>query len=172
MSSQQPAITSYGERSARAPMELDLFSFLVGKWHGTGTAKGPDGSPVEFEMSWIGRYVLDGTAIADEFHGATPDGKPYLGISLRHYDAVQRAWIVEYLNVTGSFLRRQVNPRSGGVSRQGDAIIVTSKDGEMRIREFYRVNERDRFTYTTDLSRDAGKTWDPPGFEITLTRVE
>jgi hypothetical protein len=149
-----------------------VFSFLVGKWHGTGKTKAPDGGPVEFEMRWIGRYVLDGMAIADELHGSTRDGKPYLGISLRHYDASAQAWILEYLNVTGSFLRRQVNPRRGSVSRQADAIVVTSEDGQTRIREFYRVSGSDRFTYTMDLSHDAGKSWDPPPFEITLTRVE
>ena len=172
MSNGRSAITPYGERNARAPAELDLFSFLVGKWHGVGTTTAPDGTPVQFDMTWIGRYVLDGTAIADEFHGATPDGKPYLGVSLRHYDAPQRAWIVEYVNVTGSFLRRQVNARSGSVSRQEDAIVVASEDGQMRIRELYRVSGRDRFTYTTELSQDAGQTWGPRAFEISLTRVE
>jgi hypothetical protein len=37
------------------------------------------------------------TAIADEFHASTPDGRPYLGMSLRQYDAARKAWIVEYL---------------------------------------------------------------------------
>lgn len=172
MPSEQPAITPYGERSTRAPAELDTFSFLVGKWQGVGKTKAPDGSPVQFEMTWIGRYVLDGVAIADEFHGATPDGKPYLGISLRHYDAAQRAWLIEYLNVTGSFVRRQVNPRSGAVRREGDTVVVEAEDGETRIRESYRVSGRNRFTYSMELSPDGGKTWGPPPFEVSLTRVE
>ena len=172
MGSPQPAITSYGERNARAPAELETFAFLVGKWHGAGETKGPDGSPVQFEMTWIGRYVLDGMAIADELHGAAPDGKPYLGITFRHYDASQHSWIVEYLNVTGSFLRRQVNPRSGSLSVQGDTVVVTSEDADTRIRESYRLSGRDRFTYSMELSRDAGNRWEPPTFEITLNRVE
>lgn len=172
MSSEQPAITTYGEPNVDAPAELGMFSFLVGKWHGTGTAKTPDGKSVQFELTWIGRYVLDGMAIADEFHGETPDGKPYLGISLRQYDAAQRAWIVEYLNVTGSFVRRQVNARSGSVRREDDAILVVSQDGSMHIRERYRLSGRDRFTYTTELSQDAGRTWGPPPFELALERVE
>ena len=36
--------------------------------------------------SWIGRYILDGTAIADEGHGPYPDGTPFLGITFRQYD--------------------------------------------------------------------------------------
>jgi hypothetical protein len=34
-------------------------------------------------VSWIGRYILEGTAIADELHSAYPDGRPFLGISFR-----------------------------------------------------------------------------------------
>jgi hypothetical protein len=78
-----PAKTAYGERNANAPKELAAFSFLIGKWEGTGKVNLEDGSSASFAVSWIGRYVLDGTAIADEFHSSAPDGSPYLGISLR-----------------------------------------------------------------------------------------
>ena len=54
-------------------------------------------------VTWIGRYILNGTAIADEFHSLTPDGSPYLGISLRQYDADRETWIIEYLNVSNFF---------------------------------------------------------------------
>lgn len=172
MSNPPPAITPYGDRSPRAPAELDTFAFLVGKWNGVGTAKSPDGRPVQFEMTWIGRYVLDGTAIADEFHGATPDGKPYLGITLRQYDASRSAWVVEFLNVTGSFIRRQVNAQSGAVRREGDVVVLISEDGETRVRETYRVSGRDRFTYGMEISQDAGRTWAPPRFELSMTREE
>jgi hypothetical protein len=160
---EEASITTYGERNAQAPAALDLFAFLVGKWHG---------SAAQFEMTWIGRYVLDGMAVADEFHGTLPDGKPYLGISLRHFDARQDGWIIEYLNVSGSFVRRQVNPRSGSVRQDGDTIVVLSVDGQNRIRESYRVIDRSHFTYSTELSRDAGETWDPPAFALSLSRVE
>ena len=168
----RPAITTYGALNASAPAELGLFSFLVGKWRGLGDAIGADGSPAHFEMSWIGRYVMDGMAIADEFHGSMPDGSPYLGISLRHFDRAQGSWIVEYLNVTGSFLRRQVNPRSGSVRRDGDTVVVISEDGATQIRERYRLIDNDHFMYSTEVSPDAGRTWDPPAFELSLTRAD
>jgi hypothetical protein len=168
----EAAITTYGTRNPQAPEQLDLFAFLVGKWQGAGKANDAGGNPAHFEVSWIGRYVLDGTAIADEFHGTTPDGKPYLGISLRQYDARAGAWIVEYLNVTASFLRRQVNARSGSVTREGDSVLVVAQDGEQRIRERFTPLGRDRFTYVTELSRDGGRSWDPPVFEMTLMRAE
>ena len=74
----ESAITTYGERNPEAPAELDLFSFLVGKW--SGRKRLADGTHAEW--TWIGRYVLNGMAIADELH-ASADGKQYLGITLR-----------------------------------------------------------------------------------------
>jgi len=168
----EPAITTYGERNAQAPSQLDLFAFLVGKWKGTGKARLEDGKFAQFEIGWIGRYILDGMAIADEGHGNFPDGRPYLGISLRQFDTKRNSWVIEFLNVSMSFLRRQVNPRSGSVSRNGSSVVIICEDGEKRIRENYRVDDRDHFTYTMDSSSDAGRTWDPVSVEMTFTRVE
>lgn len=170
--STEPAITTYGRRNPQAPDQLDLFSFLVGKWKGIGKTAAADGSQVQFELTWIGRYILNGMAIADEFHSLAPDGSPYLGISIRHFDTEHDSWIIEYLNVSGSFLRRQVNPQSGSVRAHDGTIIVVSEDGQMKIRERYRVDDRNHFTYSTDLSRDEGRSWDAPLFEMTMERVE
>lgn len=167
----ESAITTYGERNPNAPTELDQFSFLIGKWNGIGKARLPDGGHAQFELNWIGRYILNGMAIADEFHSLTPDGKPYLGISLRQFDAQQSRWIIEYLNVTHSFIRRQVGPRSGSLSRNADALIVVSEDGQTRIREQYRVIDPDHFTYSTQLSTDGGQSWEPVSLELTMTRA-
>jgi len=167
-----PAVTSYGERSANAPKELDAFAFLIGKWEGTGKTKLADGKSAEFAVTWIGRYILDGTAIADEFHSAAPDGSPYLGISFRQYDRSRKAWIVEYLNVSNSFLRRQVNAASGSVSVHDNAVVVVSEARDTWSRETYRVESHDRFTYSIDLSNDGGHTWNVAQIEMTLSRKE
>jgi hypothetical protein len=169
----EPAITKYGERNPQAPAELDLFSFLVGKWSGTGRTRLADGNHAEWQgATWIGRYILNGTAIADELHAPGPDGKLYLGITLRQFDKEHDAWIVEFLNVANSFLRRQVNPSSGSLRREADSVVVISEDAQTRIRERYRLPDRNHFTYTMDLSRDAGRSWDPVSLEMTMTRVE
>jgi hypothetical protein len=169
---QEPVMTAYGVKSPSAPEELNLFSFLVGKWEGTARVRLEDGTFAQGKVTWVGRYVLDGTAIADEFHAANPDGSPYLGVSLRRFDTQAGAWVVEYLNVTSSFLRRQVNPRSGSVRREGDTVIVTAADGDSLSRERYRVSGRDRFTYGIDLSKDRGRTWDSGSIEITMSRLQ
>jgi hypothetical protein len=164
-----PAITTFGDRNPLAPEQLETFAFLVGKWDGEGSVLTADGSKVPVTMTWIGRRVLDGTAIADEFHASGPDGKPYLGITLRQFSA--QGWVIEYLNVTGSFLRRQVNARSGTVAVEAGDILVISEDGESRIRERYRVLGNDHFTYATELSRDGGRSWEPVMVQLSMTRV-
>jgi hypothetical protein len=169
----EPAITTYGERNPEAPAELDLFSFLVGKWSGTGRTRLEDGNHVDWQgATWIGRYILNGMAIADELHAPGPDGKLHLGITLRQFDTEHDAWIVEFLNIPNSFLRRQVNPNAGSLSREADSVVVISEDDQLRIRERYRLVDQNHFTYTTDLSRDAGRSWDPVWLEMTMTRVE
>lgn len=170
---QAPAITTYGERSADAPRELDAFSFLIGRWEGGGKTKTPDGKIAEFDgVTWIGRYILDGMAIADEGHASAPDGSPFMGISFRYYDATKKAWIVEYLNVSNNFLRRQVNATSGSVTVDGNTVVVLAEAADTWGRETYRVDSHDRFTYTLDLSDDGGRTWNVGQIEMSFSRTE
>jgi hypothetical protein len=167
-----PSMTSYGEISSSAPEELRVFSFLIGKWDGKGATRLADGTVAEFPVSWIGRYILDGTAIADEMHAPAPDGSPYLGISLRQYDRDRRSWIIEYLNVSGSFLRKQVNAASGSVQVSGRNVTVDSASAAIMIREHYLVPDQDTFTYALDVSNDAGRTWNEAQIQMRFRRLE
>jgi hypothetical protein len=167
-----PSKTTYGERNPNAPNELAVFAFLVGKWQGTGTARLENGKVAEFPVTWIGRYVLDGYAIADEGHSFFPDGSPALGITLRHYDTNRKTWIVEFLNVSNSFLRKQVNGRSGSVTVDGRTVTVFSESGETTTREHYRVVDPDNWAYRIDLSTDGGRTWNEGQVEMTFRRLE
>ena len=168
-----PSKTTYGEKSPVAPNELAAFSFLVGTWKGTGKTRLPDGKVAEFGgLSWIGRYVLDGTAIADELHAPYPDGRPGLGITLRQYDASRKTWIVEFLNVSESFLRRQVNADSGSVTVNGPTVTVSSESPGMSIREHYLVVDQDNFVYRLDVSTDGGRRWIEGQMEMTFRRSD
>lgn len=168
----EPAITTYGEINGQAPARLRLFSFLVGTWKGTGEVSLPDGKTARFAVSWIGRYVLNGMAVADEFHSETPDGKPYLGISLRCFDIRHDSWIIEYINVSNSFIRRQVNPTSGSVrQREDNTVVVISEDGSRRIRENYQLLDPNHFTYSTDASADSGRSWGEVSLRVSLERA-
>ena len=170
MSASDPSKTTYGEKSPHAPQELDVFAFLIGKWDGQGKTTMPDGKAAEFPVTWIGRYILDGTAIADEMHAAAPDGSPYLGISLRQYDVNRRTWVIEYLNVTHSFVRRQVNSDAGSVDVSGRTVTVSSESPEVSIREHYHVADRNNFIYRMDVSNDGGKSWNKGQIEMTFRR--
>jgi hypothetical protein len=167
-----PSKTTYGARNPDAPKELEVFAFLIGKWEGTGRARLANGTFAESPYTWIGRYVLDGTAIADEGHTVAPDGKPYLGISLRQYDASRKTWIVEFVNVTNSFVRKQVNGVSGAVTVDGRTVTVSSESPEMSIREHYLVAVRDHWVYRMDVSTDGGRTWNDTQVEMSFHRVE
>lgn len=165
-----PSKTSDGARSPHAPPELDVFAFLIGKWDGQGKTMLQDGNVAEFPVTWIGRYILDGTAIADEMHAPAPDGRPFLGISLRQYDVNRQTWIIEYVDVTHSFLRRQVNSDSGSVSVAGRTVTVASASAEVAIREHYHVADRDTWIYRLDASSDGGTSWNKGQIAMTLRR--
>src|SRR5580658_4447579 len=164
--------TTYGEMNPNAPNELKVFSFLIGKWQGTGRVKLDGGKFADFSVSWIGRYILDGTAIADEFHSLAPDGSPYLGISLRQYDTKRKAWIIEYLNVSNSFLRRQVNGDAGSVTVDGPNVTVVSGAPDSLSREHYRIVDHDNWVYSLDASNDGGSNWNEGQVEMTFHRSE
>lgn len=154
-----PAVTTYGTRHPAAPPELDTFSFLVGSWTGTALARNSDGTTTEYQFDWIGRYVLDGMAIADEMRMA--DGGAVQGMSLRQFDAVRQTWAVEFLNFNRSFLRRQVGSGTGEVRQEGNRITIAQSgiDGALG-REVYTLVDADHFTYSLDFSTDGGATWE------------
>jgi hypothetical protein len=166
-----PTKTAYGEKNQNTPQELDVFSFLIGTWQGKGKTRLDDGTVAEYPVTWIGRYILDGTAIADETHGPAPDGSPFLGINLRHYDRNRKTWIVEYLNVSHSFLRKLVDTRLGSVTVRGRNVTVASESAAMFYRERYEVEDGDNWVLRVDISTDGGKSWDEKQ-EIRLQRVQ
>ena len=165
-----PSKTIYGERSPLAPRELDVFAFLIGKWDGRGRTRLPDGKVAEYPVAWIGRYILDGTAIADEGHGPYPDGTPFLGITFRQYDQSRKTWVIEFLNVSESFLRRQVDHGTGSVAVSGRTVTITSESPGIVVREHYVVPDADNWIYRLDSSSDGGRSWNEGSIEFTLRR--
>jgi hypothetical protein len=165
-----PTKTVHGEGSTRAPKELGTFAFLIGTWDGKGRTRLPDGTFAEYPVGWVGRYILDGTAIADEVHGVMPDGKPAFGITFRRYDATRATWVIEYLNVDSSFLRRQVREGVGGVTVNGKNVTVTSEAPGLSIREHYLVRDSENWVYRLDVSNDGGQSWNEGGIEFTFRR--
>jgi hypothetical protein len=154
-------------------VELDAFSFLVGKWKGIAKVRLENGDYREDDVVWIGRYVLDGMAIADEGYFVAPGGALTLGgYTIRFFDPRSRSWTIDFVNVASSFVRRQVSPRTGSVQLDGTSVVVNAEDDTAMIREYYQLSSKDSFAYRADLSRDGGKSWDTGSYEMTMTRVE
>jgi hypothetical protein len=165
-SAQAQEVTGYGEMSSRAPRELNAFSFLIGKWDGTGKTTLPDGKVVEYPITWIGRYILDGTAIADGGHGTGPDGKLSVGITFRQYDSERKTWVIEFLAEPVSRFFRQVHQGTGSVAVSGRNVILAFGN----LRENYLVADDDSWVYRLDESTDGGKSWNEGRTVITLRR--
>jgi hypothetical protein len=112
-------------------------------------------------------------AIADEGYSVAPGGAMTLGgYSLRYFDPRSRSWTIDFVNVANSFVRRQVNSRTGSVQLDEAQVVVSAEDDTTIIREYYSVSGNERFVYKADLSRDGGKSWDTGSYEMTMTRVE
>jgi hypothetical protein len=153
--SQDPAVTTYGTLNRAAPPELATFSFLVGKWTGTGKYRDEHGDYVDFGVLWIGRYALDGMAIVDENRRPEADGGAIQGLTLRFFDAATKSWTIEFLNFGRSFLRKQTNAGTGAVKREGKRITISQSGPEGAPgREVYTVADADHFTYSLDVMKD------------------
>lgn len=166
-----PAITIYGSLNPTAPAELATFSFLVGKWTGTGKYRDAEGKYTDFGVLWVGRYALDGMAIADELRRPEADGGAIDGLTLRFFDTASNTWTVEFLNFNQSFLRKQTNANSGAVIQEGTKVTVSqSGPGGAPGREVYTVVDADHFTYSMDVEKDG--IWDEGLVTMELERQE
>lgn len=168
---QDPAVTIYGTLNPAAPAELAAFSFLVGKWTGTGKYRDAQGKSTDFGVLWIGRYALDGMAIADEIRRPEADGAGIDGLTLRFFDPTSKTWTVEFLNFSRSFLRKQANASAGSVVKEGTKVTVFQSGPEGKPgREVYTVVDADHFTYSMDVEEDG--VWNEGLVTMELERQE
>jgi hypothetical protein len=166
-----PAVTVYGNRNPAAPAQLATFAFLVGKWTGTGKYRDAEGKYVDFDVLWVGRYALDGMAIADEIRLPESAGGTVQGLTLRFFDPATKTWTVEFLNFAGSFLRKQTNAKDGAVTRDGNKVTIAQSGPEGAPgREVYTLVDADHFTYSLDVKR--ADVWDEGRVTMRLQRQE
>jgi hypothetical protein len=167
-----PAITTFGTLNPAAPAELATFSFLVGKWTGIGKYRDAEGKVTEFEVVWVGRYVLNGMAIADEMRRPDTAGGTVDGMGLRFFDTTSKTWTIEFLNFVQGFVRKQVNAEVGAVKQDGNRITIEqSGPGGAPGREVYTLVDANHFTYSLDVSKPGGG-WDEGGVTMQLERKE
>jgi len=157
------AETEYGKPSASAPKELSRFAFLIGAWDCDARLKQEDGSWEALQATWVGRYVLDGYAIMDEFRMYGPTGELLvLGVNLRTWDVRAEAWNLRWLNaLDGSWV--DLGPEElGGIAMDGEFISYVFREpvGEHALtRATYLDISPNCFTWRGERSSD-GEAWE------------
>lgn len=152
----------YGERNPKAPSALSQFAFLVGKWRCDARLKLDHEQWQTFQAEWLGRFILDGHAIADEYRMTDAAGKPIvLGMNFRTYDAADKTWNIKWLNGLSGTWIDLATEELGGVMFDGQSIIYAFKEPLIThtyTRATYTNISTAHFTWRGEKSDD-GKIW-------------
>jgi hypothetical protein len=152
----------FGELNPNAPAALSRFAFLIGRWRCVARVKSAGGGWQTFPAQWIGRFILDGHTIADEYRMTDSSGKLIvLGMNLRTYDEAKQVWNLKWLNaLTGTWV--DLAPEElGGVRFVGPSIVYAFKEptaAQTFTRATYTSVSETHFTWRGEGSDD-GKTW-------------
>jgi hypothetical protein len=152
----------FGKTNPNAPAALSGFAFLIGRWRCDARVLLPSGEWQTLQATWLGRFILDGYAIADEYRMTSPSGALIvLGMNLRTYDAARQAWNIKWLNgLAGTWV--DLGPEElGGVTFDGQSIIYAFREpmaDHAYTRATYTDISENHFTWRGERSDD-GKTW-------------
>jgi hypothetical protein len=155
-------VQNFSKRNPNAPAALSRFAFLIGKWRCEARVTLADGEWQTMQGTWLGRFILDGYAIADEYRMTGSSGELIvLGMNIRTYDAAKQTWDMKWLNaLTGTWV--DLGPKElGGVSFDGRSIIYVFKEpvaAHPYTRATYTNISENHFTWRGEKSND-GKTW-------------
>jgi len=152
----------FGERNPKAPPELSRFAFLIGRWKCEARVKTANGAWQTFPATWVGRYILDGYAIADEYRMTDAFGNLIvLGVNLRTYDASRKIWNLRWLHALSGSWTDLASEELGGVRFEGQSVIYAFKEpmaGHAYTRATYTSVSETRFRWRGERSDDA-KAW-------------
>ena len=151
----------FGKPNPNAPAALSGFTFLIGRWSCDARVLA-DGEWHTLQGTWVGRLILDGYVIADEYRMTGSSGElMVLGLNLRTYDAVTRTWNMKWLNaLAGTWV--DLGPEElGGVSFDGRSIVYTFREpvaAHAYTRATYTNISEQHFTWRGEKSDD-GQAW-------------
>ena len=152
----------FGQRNPKAPAALSQFAFLVGRWRCEAWVRLANGELQTLQATWLGRFILDGYAIADEYRMTSSSGELIvLGLNLRTYDATKHMWNIKWLNALSGTWVDLGPPELGGVTVEGESIIYAFKEpmaGPAYTRATYTNISEKHFTWRGEKSDD-GKRW-------------
>ena len=125
---------NFGKPNPNAPAALAQFAFLIGRWRCDATITLANGESQKYEAAWIGRYILDGYVIADEYGMAIPAGETpagetiVLGMNFRAYDSARQQWNIKWLNALTGTWTDLGTEELGGVRFDGQSIVYAFKE--------------------------------------------
>ncbi len=146
-----------------APAELSRFAFLIGRWRFDARFKSANGEWQTFQGTWLGHYILDGYAIADEYRMIGPSGQLIvLGMNFRVYDDAKKVWNIKWLSALEGTWTDLTSEQFGGVRFDGHSVSYTFNAERGAQWPFTRATytniSKSHFTWRGERSDDA-KTW-------------
>jgi Protein of unknown function (DUF1579) len=152
----------FGKPNPNAPVALSRFAFLIGRWRCEAKVRLANGEWQRFEATWLGRFILDGYAIADEYRMSGSDGELIvLGMMFRAYDPARQIWNIKWLNALAGTWTDLGPAELGGVRFDGRSITYAFKEpvaAHAYTRVTYTNISQTHFTWRGEKSED-GKAW-------------
>jgi hypothetical protein len=158
----EQVVQEFGNTNPKAPAALSQFAFLIGKWQCEAKVKSADGEWQTFQAMWLGRFILDGYAIADEYRMTNSSGEVIvLGMNFRAYDAARQIWNIKWLNALAGTWTDLGSEEFGAVRLDGHSITYAFKEpvaSHVYTRATYTNISKTHFTWRGEKSEDA-KAW-------------
>jgi hypothetical protein len=153
----------FGTLNPNAPRDLSHFAFLIGRWKFDAKLKLADGEWQTFHGTWLGHYILDGYAIADEYRMIGSSGELIvLGMNFRVYDSAKQVWNIKWLNALEGTWTDLTSEQFGGARFDGQSVTYVFKAERGAQWPFTRATytniSKTHFTWLGDKSDD-GKSW-------------
>ena len=152
----------FGKLAPHAPAELSRWAFLIGRWRCEARILLAGGEWQKFDAAWVGRFILDGYVVADEYRMTDASGQLIvLGLNLRSYDARNKTWNIRWLNALDGNWTNLASQELGGIRFDGPSITYVFKEpmaGHAYTRATYTPHSAAHFTWRGEKSDDA-KNW-------------
>ena len=164
---EDPPMEQHGQRvdkpNPNAPAELSRFAFLIGRWRFDAKFKAANGELQAFQGTWLGHYILDGYAIADEYRMIGSSGELIVfGMNFRIYDSAKRVWNIKWLNALEGTWTDLTPEEFGGARFDGQSVTYAFKAERGAQWPFTRATytniSKTHFTWRGEKSEDA-KAW-------------
>jgi hypothetical protein len=152
----------YGIPNPKAPPELSQFAFIIGSWCCDARVRQEDGTWQSYQATWVGRYILDGSVIADEYRMTNQAGELIVhGMNFRFYSVEKQTWVMRWLSTAGFW--SELGPENlGGVRVTPETITFAMIDSfapDALTRVTFSDISESQFTWTGERSVDQGRTW-------------